>query len=148
MNFKLLIVLTFFTNILFINAQFDKVNASIQKIEAKSYSKENLTLDSLDNKEFILIKDFNDHTERYILNIKEGKATYIKLVDDKKTGKNTSKVFTGDVVKTKRATYSFRFDMLEKQKLPLPLVKTLFLTKQKNTLYFFDMNTKDRWEIK
>jgi len=38
-----------------------------------------------------------------------------------------------------------RADQLEGKKIPLPVTKTLLMTKQKKILYLIDVNSKERW---
>ena len=35
--------------------------------------------------------------------------------------------------------------LLENKKVPIPITKTLLLTRQDNILYLIDVNNKDRW---
>ncbi|WP_309762551.1 hypothetical protein [Chryseobacterium sp. SORGH_AS_1175] len=50
----------------------------------------------------------------------------------------------GDIVR-KNNIVSLRADKLENKKIPMPVTKTLLLTKQDNILYLIDVNTRDRW---
>jgi hypothetical protein len=99
---------------------------------------------NIDNKKFVFIKDEADHTERDFIIIKGNKATYVEIFDDKKTGESNSNVFSGDIIR-KKNIISLRADMLENKKVPIPVTKTLLLTRQDNILYLIDVNTKARW---
>ena len=94
---------------------------------------------------FVLIKDFPDHTERSFIIIKGKNATFVEMFDDKSNGKSSSNVFSGDVVRSKHNIISMRADQLEGKKIPLPVTKTLLMTKQKKILYLIDVNSKERW---
>ncbi len=66
------------------------------------------------------------------------------MFDDKSTGKSTSNVFSGDIIR-KNNIVSLRADQLENKKIPIPVAKTLLLTKQKEILYLIDINSRERW---
>lgn len=128
-----------------IKAQYSTINAILDRLEEKRGIAQDLKNVSLEDKKFIFIKEFDDHTERNVLSIKGNSATYIEMFDDKKTGETSSNVFTGDVVRTRMNMLSFRFDKLEGQKIVMPITKTMMLTMQKKIIYLIDANNKDRW---
>ena len=128
-----------------LNAQsFGSVNEILDRLEERKGINQNLENLSVDNKKFVLVKDFPDRTERSFIVIKGKDATFVEVFDDKATGKSTSNVFTGDIVRKKNIV-SMRADKLENKKIPIPVAKTLLLTKQKDILYLIDINSKDRW---
>ena len=141
------IFLTFVFSLLafYANAQYNTVNAILDRLEEDRGVKQNLKNENLDNKKFVIVKDFEDHTERTFIVIKGNDVTYIEMFDDKANGQTSSNVFTGDLVKTKSNLLSFRFDKLEGEKIALPITKTMMLGKQKKILYLIDVNTKERW---
>lgn len=131
------------------NAQFAKINQILDELESRKSIHQTLKDINLNNRQFMLIKDFDDHTERLFIKINNDKATYIEVFDDKNTGNSTSNIFSGEFIKTNKNIISFRFDSLEEKKLPIPLVINLLLTKQKDILYLLNTTNKERWlEIK
>lgn len=128
-----------------IQAQYASMNAILDELEARKGINQNMKDVNLDNAKFVLIKDFEDHTERSFIVLNGSQATYVEMFDDKQNGKTSSNVFTGDVVRTQDNIISVRADKLEGEKIALPIVKNLMLAKQKKTLYLIDVNTKDRW---
>ena len=100
---------------------------------------------NIDDIKFVLIKDFDDHTERNFVIIKGNKATYVEMFDDKQTGETSSNVFSGDIVRSRHNIISIRADQLENQKIALPITRTFLMTKQKKVLYLIDVNNKERW---
>jgi hypothetical protein len=125
-------------------AQYGTMDQILTRLEERSGVNQNLESVNIDNKKFVFIKDEADHTERDFIVIKGNKATYVEVFDDKKTGQSSSNVFSGDIIR-KKNIISLRADMLENKKVPIPLTKTLLLTKQDNILYLIDVNTKTRW---
>ncbi|WP_346986295.1 hypothetical protein [Chryseobacterium sp. POE27] len=125
-------------------AQYGTMDQILTRLEERSGVNQNLESVNIDNKKFVFIKDEADHTERDFIVIKGNKATYVEVFDDKKTGQSSSNVFSGDIIR-KKNIISLRADMLENKKVPIPLTKTLLLTKQDNILYLIDVNTKARW---
>ncbi|WP_419868541.1 hypothetical protein [Chryseobacterium sp. CT-SW4] len=123
---------------------FGAINEILNRLEETKGINQNLENVDVTNKKFVLIKDFDDHTERDFIIIKGKEATYVEIFDDKQTNESTSNVFTGDIIR-KKNIISLRADMLENKKVPLPVAKTLLLTKQKDILYLIDVNTKERW---
>ena len=141
---KLIFVFIFFSSYI-LQAQYAQINAMIEQLEERKYSTKNLKNENLEDRKFVLIKDFADHTERNVLVIKGNSANFIEIFDDKSTGKSSSNVFYGDVVKTQNNILSFRFDKLENEKIALPLTKAMMLVKKKKNLYLLDINTKEEW---
>lgn len=142
---KNLIFVFVFFNSYILQAQYAPINAMIEQLEEIKYSTKNLKNENLEDRKFVLIKDFADHTERNVLVIKGNSANFIEIFDDKSTGKSSSNVFYGDVVKTQNNILSFRFDKLENEKIALPLTKAMMLVKKKKNLYLLDINTKEEW---
>ncbi|AZB02370.1 hypothetical protein EG359_19645 [Chryseobacterium joostei] len=140
---KILIGILFFGT-LGLKAQYGSLNAILDRLEARRGINQNLESVNIDNKKFVFIKDETDHTERDFIVIKGNNATYVEVFDDKATGESSSNVFTGDIVRKKNIV-SLRADVLEGKKIPMPVTKTLLLTKQDNILYLIDVNTRDRW---
>ncbi len=142
---KNLLLLSFVLLFGITSAQLNVVNYSLDQLEQNKRVNSNLENESLDNKKFVLIKDFEDHTERHFIIIKGNNATFIEIFDDKTTGKSHSNVFSGDVLRTRHNMISLRFDTLEREKLSVPVVKSLLLKKQQTHIYLTDMNTQERW---
>lgn len=126
-------------------AQYATANAILDELEARRGVNRELRSENLNDRKFVLIKDFDDHIERNFIIIKGKQATYVEMFDDKANGKSSSNVFTGDMLRTVNNVLSFRFDKLEGKKIAMPIVKTMLMTKQKKVLYLLDLNTKDRW---
>lgn len=122
-------------------AALDKILTVLEERRGINQHLENV---SVENKKFVLIKDFPDHTERSFIIIKGKDATYVEMFDDKATGQSTSNVFSGDIIR-KKNIISLRADKLENKKIPIPVSKTLLLTKQKEIIYLIDINSRDRW---
>jgi len=126
-------------------AQYGSINAILDRLEARRGINQNMKDVNIDDTKFVLIKDFEDHTERSFIIIKGNLATYVEMFDDKKTGETASNVFSGDVVRTQHNIVSLRADKLEGERIALPITKTLLMTKQKKILYLVDVNTRERW---
>ena len=137
--------LLFIGTLFFANAQYGTLNAILTKLEERKGINQNLSNVNIDDKKFVLIKDANDHTERNFIVIKGNQATYVEIFDDKAYGESTSNVFSGDIVRSRKNIISLRADMLENKKVPIPVTKTLLLTRLDDILYLIDVNSKDRW---
>lgn len=123
---------------------YSDIDRMLTQLEKRAGINQNLQNLSVDNKKFVLIKDFDDHTERSFIIIKGKNATYVDMFDDKATNESTSNVFSGDIIR-KKNILSLRADKLENKKIPIPVSKTLLLTKQNDILYLIDINTRERW---
>lgn len=128
-----------------VQAQYASINTILDQLEARRGINQNLKNVNIDDTKFVLVKDFDDHTERSFIVLKDNLATYVEMFDDKKTGETSSNVFSGDIVRTQHNIISLRADKLEGQKIALPITKTLLMTKLKKTLYLVDVNTRERW---
>ncbi|QDP86003.1 hypothetical protein FNJ88_10765 [Chryseobacterium sp. SNU WT5] len=142
---RLFIALFFLFSSTCIKAQYVSINAVLDRLEENRGINKNLGKINLDGRKFILIKDFEDHTERNFLVLNGNLATYIEVFDDKATGQTSSNVFSGDIVRSKNQIISFRGNRLEGETIPIALTKTFLLTQQKKILYLIDINTKERW---
>ncbi|UOE40275.1 hypothetical protein MTP09_10165 [Chryseobacterium suipulveris] len=142
---KKLFAFTLFLLFFGLKAQYASLNEILNRLEERRGIKQDLQNINLDDTKFVLIKDFADHTERNFIVLKGNKATYVEMFDDKSNGETTSNVFSGDVVRSKHNIISLRADKLEGQKIPIPVTKTLLLTKQKKIVYLIDVNSKERW---
>lgn len=142
---KILIGISLLSTLVSVKAQYGTANEILTQLEERKGINQHLGDVSIDNKKFVFIKDAEDHTERDFIVIKGNKVTYVEVFDDKATGESSSNVFSGDIVRSRKNIISLRADMLENQKVPIPVTKTLLLTKQKDILYLIDVNTKDRW---
>lgn len=140
--FALMLLLSFHT---FIHAQYAVLNEVLNRLEERKGINQNLKDLSIDDKKFILVKDFEDHTERNFVVIKGNKATYVEVFDDKASGESTSNVFSGDVVRSNKNIISLRCDLLEGKKIPIPITKTFLLTKLNKIIYLVDVNSRERW---
>jgi len=134
----------FFGAALGLKAQYGSLNDILTRLEERKGINQHLENVNIDNKKFVFIKDFEDHTERDFIIIKGNTVTYVEVFDDKASGESSSNVFTGDIIRKKNMV-SLRANMLENKKVPIPVTKTLLLTKQDNILYLIDVNKKDRW---
>lgn len=141
---KLLFGMLFFGAALGLKAQYGSLNDILTRLEERKGINQHLENVNIDNKKFVFIKDFEDHTERDFIIIKGNTVTYVEVFDDKASGESSSNVFTGDIIRKKNMV-SLRANMLENKKVPIPVTKTLLLTKQDNILYLIDVNKKDRW---
>lgn len=128
-----------------VHAQYGSINAILDELEARRGFSKELRTENLDDRKFVVIKDFDDHTERHFIVIKGKEATYVEMFDDKANGKSSSNIFSGDYRRTKNNILSFRFDKLEGRKIAMPITKTMLMSKQKNVVYLVDVNTKERW---
>ncbi len=126
-------------------AQYGAINDILTKLEERRGFAKNLADENLDDRRFVLIKEFDDHTERHFIVLKGNAATYVEVFDDKATGQSTSNVFSGDYVRTPQQIISLRADKLEGRKIAMPITRTLLLNKQKKILYLIDVNTRERW---
>lgn len=142
---KLGIVVFLLVASLSVKAQYGTLDAILTRLEERKGINQNLKDVSIDDKKFVLVKDFDDHTERSFVVIKGKNATFVEVFDDKQTNESTSNVFSGDVVRSNKNIISLRCDMLEGKKIPIPITKTFLLTKQKDIVYLVDTNTRERW---
>ncbi|REC46790.1 hypothetical protein [Chryseobacterium pennipullorum] len=140
---KLLLGVLFFGT-LGLKAQYGTLNEILNRLEQRKGINQHLEKVNIDNKKFVFIKDEADHTERDFIIFKGNDATYVEVFDDKATGESSSNVFTGDIIR-KNNIISLRADKLENKKIPMPVTKTLLLTRQDDILYLIDVNTRDRW---
>ncbi|MBW8358968.1 MAG: hypothetical protein K0M63_04095 [Weeksellaceae bacterium] len=128
-----------------LKAQYGSINEILDRLEERRGINRDLKHINLDDTKFVLIKDFEDHTERNIIIIKGNIATYVELFDDKRSGMTSSNIFSGDVVRTKHNILSVRADKLEGERIAAPVIKSLLITQQKKMLYLIDVNTGERW---
>ena len=142
---KLVFALVLSCSTLGLKAQYGSINAILDKLEERRVLNKDLSDVNMDDRKFVLVKDFPDHTERRYIILKGKQATYVEMFDDKQSSETSTNVFSGDVIRTGNNIISLRADMLEGKKIPLPVTKNLLLARQKKFLYLIDVNTKERW---
>lgn len=142
---KIVFGIILLSGILFKAQNYKALNDALTRLEERrgvnSKDLENVNIDKM---RFVIIKDFDDHTERDFVSFDGKNATYIEIFDDKSIGESYSNVFSGDIIR-KKNVISLRADKLENKKIPVPKTKMFVLAKQKDILYLIDANTKDRW---
>jgi hypothetical protein len=126
-------------------AQYAAINAILERLEENRGLNRGLKDVDINGMKFVLIKDFNDHTERNFIVINGNQATYVEIFDDKSSGESTSNVFSGDIVRSKHNVISLRADKLEGKEIPIPITKIFLMTNQSKIIYLIDANNKDRW---
>ena len=107
---KTLFILLFVLSGLGLKAQYGTISAILDELEERRGINKNLKDVNLDDAKFVLIKEFDDHTERSFIVIKGNLATYVEMFDDKQTGKSSSNVFSGDIVRSQHNIISLRAD--------------------------------------
>lgn len=127
------------------NAQYGSIDAILTKLEQRKGINQNLEKLDISGKKFILIEDFEDHTERSFIIINGKNLTYVEIFDDKADGSSVSNVFSGDILQTKKNIVSIRADHLEGNKIAIPITKTFYATMQDDIIYLIDINSKKRW---
>lgn len=141
---KAIVFLLFLFSTLGVKAQYVEIDRILTFLEERKGIK-NVTNADLDNQKFILVKDFDDHTERNLVIFNGNKVTYVEMFDDKASGEISSNVFSGDMVKNNKGVISIRCDVLEGKKIPVAVTKTFLPHEQRKIIYLVDMNTKERW---
>lgn len=141
---KAIVFLLLLFSTLGVKAQYAEMDRILTFLEERKGIK-NVTNADLDNQKFILVKDFDDHTERNLVIFNGNKVTYVEMFDDKASGEISSNVFSGDMVKNNKGVISIRCDILEGKKIPVAVTKTFLPHEQRKIIYLVDMNTKERW---
>lgn len=141
---KAIVFLLLLFSTLGVKAQYAEMDRILTFLEERKGIK-NVTNADLDNQKFILVKDFDDHTERNLVIFNGNKVTYVEMFDDKASGEISSNVFSGDMVKNNKGVISIRCDVLEGKKIPVAVTKTFLPHEQREIIYLVDMNTKERW---
>ncbi len=74
---KIFLIALIFTTAVGIRAQYGSINAILDRLEEKRGVNKNLKDVNIDDAKFVLIKDFEDHTERSFVIIKVNKENYV-----------------------------------------------------------------------
>lgn len=139
-------VFLFLSCSLFFYAQnYGALNDLLTQLETKHKKMTDTSNYTLNNKKFVLVEDFEDHSERHILEFKDDNSlTLIELIDDKATGKTYSNIFSGDFIR-KRNAVSVRANYLEGQPIPKAIIYNLYLMNLNDVWYLKDINNSKRW---
>ena len=142
---KTIFILSLLSSAYFYSQDFSGINKILDKIESKNKKIKDASDYDLKGKKFVMVEEFDDHSERHILEMNDdGTLTLIELIDDKATGKSFSNIFTGDFVRKKNAV-SVRANFLEGQKIAMPLIYNLYIMNADNIWYLKDINNSKRW---
>jgi len=142
---KSLLFLSLISSVYFHSQNFSAINDILDKIESKHKKMKDSSGYILNNKKFVLVEDFEDHSERHILEFKDDSSvTLIELIDDKSSGKTYSNIFNGNFIRKRNAIY-IRANFLEGKQIATPLVYSLYLMNANDVWYLKDINTSKRW---
>jgi len=129
----------------FYSQNFGAINEILEKIENKHKKMTDASDYTINNKKFVLLEEFSDHSERHILEFgADDKITLIELIDDKATGQTYSNIFSGDFMR-KRNAISVRANYLEGKQIASPIIYNLYLMNANNMWYLKDINNSKRW---
>ena len=126
------------------NAQrFGEINDKLQKLSEKRTWDKGIITDDLVGKKFVTVKSEGATVIKRILQFEENnKITLIELIEDKKTDNNTSKIYSGDLIKNEN-NISIRADKLEGKVIPVPYTYNFILQRKQGVLYLH----KDRKSV-
>ncbi len=142
---RALFLLSILTSVTFYSQNFGAINEILEKIEKKHKKMTDASDYSINNKKFVLIEEFSDHSERHILEFgTDNKVTLIELIDDKATGQTYSNIFSGDFIR-KRNAISVRANYLEGKQIASPIIYSLYLMNANSMWYLKDINNSKRW---
>lgn len=142
---KTALLLSLLVSILFYSQNYSALNDVLDKIEKKHKKMRDASDYIISNKKFVLMEDFEDHSERHILEFgADNKVTLIELIDDKATGQTFSNIFSGDYIR-KRNAISIRANYLEGKPIAIPIIHSLYLMNANNVWYLKDINDNKRW---
>jgi hypothetical protein len=142
---KLVLFLSLTSSVYFYSQNFSAINDLLEKIESKHKKMKDSSGYTINNKKFVLVEDFEDHSERHILEFKsDNSITLIELIDDKASGQTYSNIFSGDFIR-KRNAISIRANYLEGKQIATPIVYSLYLMNANDIWYLKDINTSKRW---
>ncbi|PZU89673.1 MAG: hypothetical protein DI529_03960 [Chryseobacterium sp.] len=142
---KTLLFFSLISSVYFYSQNYSALNDLLEKIEIKHKKMRDASGYVLNNKKFVLIEDFEDHSERHILEFKDDNSlTLIELIDDKATGKTYSNIFSGDFIR-KRNAVSVRANYLEGKQIAEPIIYSLYLMNANDVWYLKDINNSKRW---
>ena len=128
------------------NAQrFEEINNKLQKLSEKRTWDKGIITDNLVGKKFVTVKSEGTIVIKRILQFEENnKITLIELIEDKKTDNNTSKIYSGDLVKTEN-NISIRADKLEGKVITVPYTYNFILQRKQGVLYLHNINNNEKW---
>lgn len=138
------LILSIGTN--FFSAQrYGAINARLDKILEERTVEKGVIDANLEGKKFIIVKSDNTSVIKKIIQFEDNnKITIIEVSTDAKTDTDTSKIYTGDVVKNDNYI-SIRADKLEGKAISLPYTYNFLLQKKRNSLYMVNINNNERW---
>lgn len=142
---KLFLLFSLISSVYFYSQNFSAVNDILEKIENKHKKMKDASGYTISNKKFVLVEDFEDHSERHILQFNaDNSLTLIELIDDKATGQSYSNIFSGDFIRKKNAI-SVSANYLEGKQIAIPIIYSLYLMNANDIWYLKDINTSKRW---
>jgi hypothetical protein len=141
---KLFLLFSLISSVYFYSQNFSAVNDILEKIENKHKKMKDASGYTISNKKFVLVEDFEDHSERHILQFNaDNSLTLIELIDDKATGQSYSNIFSGFY--PQKNAISVRANYLEGKQIAIPIIYSLYLMNANDIWYLKDINTSKRW---
>lgn len=142
---KVIFLLALISSLSFYAQNYAALDKALDKLENRTKKGKEAGDYDLRNKKFVLVEDFDDHSERHILQFNnDNSLMLIEVIDDKADDKSFSNIFSGDYVK-KRNAVSVRADKLEGKKISVPITHNLYVMNANNIWYLKDINSNKRW---
>jgi len=142
---KIVFLTALLSSVFFYSQNYSAINDILEKIERKHKKARDASDYNISHKKFVLMEDYEDHSERHILEFgADNKITLIEVIDDKATGQSYSNIFSGDYIR-KRNAISIRANYLEGKQIATPIIHSLYLMNANQVWYLKDINNSKRW---
>lgn len=142
---KIVFLTALLSSVFSYSQNYSAINDILEKIERKHKKASDASDYNISHKKFVLMEDYEDHSERHILEFgADNKITLIEVIDDKATGQSYSNIFSGDYIR-KRNAISIRANYLEGKQIATPIIHSLYLMNANQVWYLKDINNSKRW---
>lgn len=142
---KIVFLTALLSSVFFYSQNYSAINDILEKIERKHKKARDVSDYNISHKKFVLMEDYEDHSERHILEFgADNKIILIEVIDDKATGQSYSNIFSGDYIRKKNAI-SIRANYLEGKQIATPIIHSLYLMNANQVWYLKDINNSKRW---
>lgn len=125
--------------------RYGVINAKLDKIIEERAVERGIINADLTGKKFIIVKNDNSVVLKKIIQFENSnRITVIEVSDNTNNSSNSSKIYTGDMVKNDN-NISVRADKLEGKPIAVPYTVNFILQKKQNRLYLLNINNNERW---
>jgi len=146
-------IILFFTIFLFAfsfgqktnNRNYEDINAKLDRLLHEREVEKRVLNVNLEGKTFVLIQNKGTLVYKYVVSfLADNNINFVELINDTSAQSKTTKLYSGDFVRNNNYI-SVRADVLEGQKIGIPLTYSFMIQERDGILFLININNNEKW---